>query len=69
MHLNNIIFMFKSKIPVMSALWNQFALTELAELVVIYVYIKWWEEQRLVQFLMTLRFDFEPLQMKFFHFH
>ena len=51
----------------MSSLWDQLALTEPAELTAVAAYIKRREEQRLVQFLMALRFDFEPLRGSILH--
>lgn len=46
----------------MSNLWDQLALTEPAELQVFKPYTDRREQQRLVQFLMALRDDFEGLQ-------
>ncbi|XP_074373914.1 uncharacterized protein LOC141714284 [Apium graveolens] len=51
----------------MSSLWDQLALTEPAELTAVAAYVKIREEQRLVQFLMTLRSDFEPLRGSILH--
>ena len=45
-----------------SSLWDQLALTESAELKTVAAYISRREEQRLVQFLMVLRDDFEGLR-------
>ena len=51
----------------MSDLWDQLALTESAELKAFKPYIARREEQRLVQFLMALRSDFEGLRGTILH--
>ena len=51
----------------MSDLWDQLALTEPAELQAFTHYIARREEQRLVQFLMALRDDFEGLSETILH--
>ncbi|XP_075473383.1 uncharacterized protein LOC142504394 [Primulina tabacum] len=51
----------------MSSLWDQLALTESAELRAFSPYIVRREEQRLVQFLMALRNDFEGLRGTILH--
>ncbi|GKC76597.1 hypothetical protein Tco_1127371 [Tanacetum coccineum] len=51
----------------MLALWDQLALIEPAELRSFDPYIKWRESQRLVQFLMALRQDFEGLRGSILH--
>ncbi|XP_075489501.1 uncharacterized protein LOC142528343 [Primulina tabacum] len=51
----------------MSSLWDQLALTESAELRAFSPYIARREEQRLVQFLMALRNDFEGLRGTILH--
>ena len=51
----------------MSALWDQLALTEPAELSAFAVYVKRREEQCLVHFLLALRSDFEPLHGYILH--
>ncbi|GKD95542.1 hypothetical protein Tco_1379439 [Tanacetum coccineum] len=51
----------------MSALWDQLALTEPASLSNFDPYIKQRESQRLVQFLMTSRQDFEGLSRSILH--
>ncbi|KAJ9545334.1 LOW QUALITY PROTEIN: hypothetical protein OSB04_025041 [Centaurea solstitialis] len=51
----------------MSDLWDQLALTESAELKAFKPYIFRREEQRLVQFLMALRSDFEGLRGTILH--
>ena len=51
----------------MSDLWDQLALTEPAELKAFRPYISRREEQRLVQFLMALRSDFEGLRGTILH--
>ena len=51
----------------MSSLWDQLALTESAELRAVAAYISRREEQRLVQFLMALRDDFEGLRGAILH--
>ncbi|XP_062110328.1 uncharacterized protein LOC133822116 [Humulus lupulus] len=52
---------------VMTDLWDQLALTESAELRAFAPYIARREEQRLVQFLMALRDDFEGLRGSILH--
>jgi transposase InsO family protein len=51
----------------MSNLWDQLALMESAELKTVKAYIDQREEQRLVQFLMALRDDFEGLRGSILH--
>ena len=51
----------------MSDLWDQLALTESAELLAFAPYIARRESQRLVQFLMALRDDFEGLRGSILH--
>lgn len=51
----------------MTDLWDQLALTESAELRACAAYIARREEQRLVQFLMALRDDFEGLRGSILH--
>jgi hypothetical protein len=51
----------------MSNLWDQLALMESAELKAVKAYIDQREEQRLVQFLMALRDDFEGLRGSILH--
>ncbi|XP_073131422.1 uncharacterized protein [Henckelia pumila] len=51
----------------MSNLWDQLAFTESAELRIFEPYMARREEQRLVQFLMALRNDFEGLHGKILH--
>lgn len=47
---------------IMTGYWDQLALTEPADLQKVASYVKYREEQRLVQFLMALRDDFEALK-------
>jgi hypothetical protein len=51
----------------MTDLWDQLALTELAELKACGAYIELREQQRLVQFLTALRSDFEGLRGSILH--
>ena len=51
----------------MTDLWDQLALTESAELKACGAYIDRREQQRLVQFLMALRSDFEGLRGSILH--
>ncbi|KAM1261911.1 hypothetical protein ACFX2G_027718 [Malus domestica] len=48
-------------------LWDQLALTEPEELGIVKLYCKYREEQRLVQFLMPLRDEFETLRSSILH--
>jgi len=52
---------------VMTTLWDQLALTELAKLSAFAPYITCKESQRLVQFLMALHSNFERLCGSIFH--
>ncbi|TQD70136.1 hypothetical protein C1H46_044329 [Malus baccata] len=51
----------------MTSLWDQLALTEPKELSIVEVYCQYREEQRLVQFLMPLRDEFETLRSSILH--
>jgi len=51
----------------MTDLWNQLALIELAKLKACGAYIEHREQQRLIQFLTTLRSDFEGLRGSIMH--
>ncbi|XP_026406860.1 uncharacterized protein LOC113302209 isoform X2 [Papaver somniferum] len=52
---------------IMNGYWDQLALTEPADLKTVAPYVKYREEQRLVQFLMALRHDFEALRGQILH--